>query len=144
MELHTFRDGNLITINVAGTSVSAIRARQSRNLAIVGSGRSFNHEAGVLDVGLGLGVPGRLALVQVDRHGDGGEDADDDDHHEQLDKGKAFSPLARRLSALRTLFIIESFFLRERSPLASHDGASRRSSIDRPLVGAAGSHNQQS
>src|SRR5690606_41559425 len=41
------------------------------------------------DVGLGRGVLGLVALVEEQRDGDRGEDADDDDADEELDQGEA-------------------------------------------------------
>lgn len=80
-------------------------------LPVVGGHGGFDHEAGVLDVGLDGGVPRGLALVQVDRDCHGGQDADDDDDHEQFDEGEALLALgAWRFSALRTLFIMNPSF----------------------------------
>ncbi len=73
-------------------------------LVIAGS----DNKTCILHIRLGSGVPGGLALVQVDRDGHGGKDADDDDHDKQLDESEALLPLARRFSAFCTLFILES------------------------------------
>ncbi len=111
LQSDTVSKADFIVANSASSSSSRASLRPSCiEFATIIRHCSLNYEAGVLHIRLSLGIPSGLALVQVDRHGHGGEDADDDDDHEQFDEGEALSPLARRLSALRTLFIMKPFF----------------------------------
>ena len=109
---HAIRNGDLIAIkNVTMGSVrTAGRLDSSRNFPTIIGHNGLHNNGSILNVRLGGGVPGGLALVQVDRDGHGGKDADDDDDHEQFDEGEALLALARRLSALRTLFIMNPSF----------------------------------
>lgn len=78
---HAIRNGDLIAIkNVTmGSARTAGRLDSSRNFPTIIGHNGLHNNGSILNVRLGGGVPGGLALVQVDRDGHGGKDADDDD-----------------------------------------------------------------
>lgn len=109
---HTIRNGDFITIrNIAlGSARTARSSNSSRNLTSIIGHNGFHNDGSILHIRLGSGVPGGLALVQVDRDGHGGKDAEMMTTTSSSTRVKPFSPLARRLSALRTLFIMNPSF----------------------------------
>ena len=109
---HAIRNGDLIAIkNVTmGSARTAGRLDSSRNFPTIIGHNGLHNNGSILNVRLGGGVPGGLALVQVDRDGHGGKDADDDDDHEQFDEGEALLALGTAVECVTYALHNEPFF----------------------------------
>jgi hypothetical protein len=111
LQSDTVSKADFIVANSASSSSSRASLRPSCiEFATIIRHCSLNYEAGVLHIRLSLGIPSGLALVQVNRDGHGGEDADDDDDHEQFDEGEALFALGTAVECVTYALHNEPFF----------------------------------